>query len=64
MSLNRLVKVLIEVKCVDKSFFLPKDWKQDVFDTDLQLRSIDIPEILLEALEPQIFLLLICTNRR
>lgn len=64
MSLNGLIEVFIEVKCIYKCFLLPKDWKQDVFDTNLQLRGIDIPKILLEALEPQIFLLVICTHCR
>ena len=63
MSPNGQIEVLIEVQLVDKRLLFAEDWKQDIFDTDLELRCIDIAEVLLEAFEAQINLIVLLVRQ-
>lgn len=59
MPPNSQVEIFSKVKLVDESLFLAQDWQQNILDTNLQLCSIDVPKVLLEALEAHINLLIL-----
>ena len=57
VPLYRLIEVFIEVELVDESFLFAKDRHQNVLDTDLELSSVNVAEVLFEPFKPQVILL-------
>ena len=58
MTLNSLIEVLVEIHLIDEGLLLPKDWHQNIFDTNLKLCCIYIAEVLFVPLERQIVLVI------